>query len=162
MDADHPTTAMQDTFLGAHELTVRTLLPKDLEAILRIDTKVSGRRREESFKRKLAEDLAEIDIKVYLAAEINGALVGFLLAHVLYGEFGIAEPVAVLDTLGVDPSFHGQGVGHALMAQLRAELRELGIRELRSEVAWDDVRLVRFFQREGFTPAQRLCLTLRL
>ena len=58
MDADHPTTAMQDTILGAHELTVSTLLPKDLEASLRIDTKVSGRRREESFKRKLAEDLA--------------------------------------------------------------------------------------------------------
>ncbi len=91
-----------------------------------------------------------------------GLLVGFLLSRVLYGEFGIVEPVAILHTLGVDPSFHGQGVGHALMAQLRADLRGLGIGELRSEVAWDDVRMVRFFQREGFTPAPRLCLSLKL
>jgi len=38
---------------------------------------------------------------VSLAAEIEGLLVGFLLARVYYGEFGTLEPAAVMDTIGV-------------------------------------------------------------
>ncbi len=153
---------MQDTNLETDLVTVRTLRPEDLEPVIHLDAKVVGKRREEYFKMKLQQNLAETGIKVSLAAEVDGLFVGFLLSRVMYGEFGIPEPVAFLDTFGVDPGFQGKGVGHALMAQLKMNLKALGVGQLRSEVTWSDLQLIQFFQREGFIPAPRVCLDLDL
>ena len=141
-------------------IVVRGLKPEDLESVVKIDAKSTGRRRDEYFRIKLAQNLEETGIKVSLAAEIDHGLCGFLLARVYYGEFGTLEPVAVLDTLGVHPDMRGAGIGHALMEQLLVNLSGLGVATLRTEVAWDDALLVRFFQREHFMPAPRLSLEL--
>jgi len=79
-------------------VVVRGLRPGDLEAVIAVDAAHVGRPREEYFRVKLQQNLAETGIKVSLAAEIDGRLCGFLLARVYYGEFGVTEPVAVLDT----------------------------------------------------------------
>ena len=141
-------------------IVIRGLRPEDLDAVVRVDAKATGRRREEYFRIKLRQNLAETGIKVSLAAELDGGLRGFLLARVYYGEFGTLEPVAVLDTLGVEPASRGLGVGRALMEQLLLNLAGLGVGTLRTEVAWDDADLVGFFHRQGFQPAPRLCLEL--
>lgn len=139
---------------------VRSLKPADLEPVIALDAKNVGRRREEYFKVKLEQNLAETGIKVSLAAEQDGCFCGFLLARVYYGEFGILEPVAVLDTLGVHPGFRRRGVGTALLGQLCLNLSGLGVTRLQTEVDWDDQELLTFFHREGFRPAPRLCLDL--
>jgi len=99
---------------------------------------------------------------VSLAAEHDGAFVGFLLAQVFYGEFGVTERVAVMDVIDVHPDFRGHHVAAALLDQLRTNLLGLGIHVLRTEVDWDNTDLLGFFRREGFTMAQRLCLDLDL
>lgn len=142
------------------EIVVRGLKPQDLEAVVAIDAKSTGRRREEYFRIKLAQNLKETGIKVSLAAESDGLFSGFLLARVYYGEFGTLEPVAVLDTLGVHPDMRGLGIGQALMEQLVLNLAALGVPTLRTEVAWEDMTLLSFFQRQNFRPAPRLCLEL--
>lgn len=143
-------------------IVVRGLKPDDLEAVIGLDARNVGRRREEFFKVKLQQNLAETGIKVSLAAETDGLFVGFLLARVFYGEFGTMEPVAVLDTVDVHPDFQRQGVGTALLRQLRVNLRGLGVDRLQTEIGWDDQRLMAFFHREGFRPAPRYCLDLSL
>jgi ribosomal protein S18 acetylase RimI-like enzyme len=144
------------------EILVRRLMPADLDAVVRLDAKVTGRSRSEYFKLKLKENLAETGIKVSLAAELDGAFVGYLLARVYYGEFGLMEPAAVLDTLGVHPEFQHQGVGAALVRQLCTDLRGLGVGRLQTEVSWEDLDVLAFFTHEGFRPAPRLCLDLEL
>ncbi len=143
-------------------ISVRRLLPDDLDRVTRLDAKVTGRSRSEYFKLKLAQNLAETGIKVSLAAEQDSLFVGFLLARVYYGEFGLMEPTAVLDTIGVNPDFQGQGVGQALLRQLTMDLRGLGVEHLQTEVGWDNQGLLTFFQKEGFKPAPRFCLELEL
>lgn len=143
-------------------ILVRGLKPEDLEAVIAIDAANTGRRREEYFKIKLQQNLVETGIKVSLAAELEGCLCGFLLARVFYGEFGTMEPAAVLDTIAVHPDFQGQGVGSALLRQLRMNLVGLGVSRLQTEVSWSDPRLLTFFQHAGFRPAERLCLDLDL
>ena len=140
------------------QTTIRRLRPADLEAVIALDAKVTGRRRDEFFKLKLKSALAETGIEVSLAAETDGCFAGFLLAKVYYGEFGQPEMTAVLDTVGVHPDFRHLGVGHALMRQLYANLAALGIRRLQTEVSWDEMGLLAFFKHEGFLPAPRLCL----
>lgn len=144
------------------EAIVRNLRPADLEAVTALDAKNVGRLRDEYFRVKLQQNLAETGVKVSLAAEVDGAFTGFLLARVYYGEFGRTEAVAVLDTIGVHPDFHGRGVGAALMSQLHINLAALGVTHLQTEVGWDDQRLLGFFHRQGFRPAPRLCLDLDL
>ena len=147
---------------GDPRIAVRGLRPEDFEAVVSVDAKNVGRRREEFFRIKLQENLAATGIRVSLAAERDGIFVGFLLARVLYGEFGRTEPAAVLDTLAVHPDFHGRGVGSALLAQLARNLRGLRVASIQTEVAWEDQSLMSFFHREGFRPAPRFALDLPL
>jgi GNAT superfamily N-acetyltransferase len=107
---------------------------------------------------KLKEALTESGIQVSLVGEVDRHVAGFLLAKVYYGEFGVAEPTAVLDTIGVASDDRGHGVAAALLEQLRTNLRGLGIPRLGTEVHWDDQSLLSFFHHEGFRPAARLCL----
>ena len=144
------------------DVIVRGLQPSDLERVIALDAKNTGRRREEFFRIKLQQNLAETGVKVSLAAEVDGIVVGFLLARVYYGEFGALEPAAVLDTLDVHPDFRWQGVGSALMEQLLTNLFGLGVARVRTEVDWDAPDFLRFFHRQGFRPAQRICLELEV
>jgi ribosomal protein S18 acetylase RimI-like enzyme len=141
---------------------VRRLRPDDLDAVIALDARNTGRRRDEYFKLKLAQALSDTGIVLSLAVEADSMFAGFLLARVFYGEFGSTEQVAMLDTLGVHPARRGQGVGDALLRQLRTNLLGLGIRKLQTEVSWDDQKLLAFFHHEGFRPASRLCLDLDL
>ena len=141
---------------------VRSLQPQDLEVVIAIDASILGRRREEFFKLKLGQAFADTGVAVSLAAELHGVVVGFLLARVYYGEFGLTERVAVMDVIGVRPEFRGRQVGAALIDQLRTNLLALGIRTLQTEVAWQSPDLIAFFRAEGFELAPRLCLDLDL
>jgi ribosomal protein S18 acetylase RimI-like enzyme len=141
-------------------IVVRNLRPEDLKAVIRLDAKHEGRRRGEYVRLKLRQSLEETGLKVSLAAEVDGCFAGFLLARVYYGEFGLPEPAAVLDTIGVDPAFAGRGVGSALVRQLRMHLAGLGVPRLQTEVSWGTPGLLAFFQRQGFRPAERFCLDL--
>lgn len=149
-----------DPLLGP--VVIRNLRASDLDAVILLDAKNVGRRRDEFFKLKLRQALVDTGITVSLAAELDGAFVGFLLARVFYGEFGVTEPVAVIDVIDVHPDFRGHHVAASLLDQLRTNLLGLGIRVLRTEVGWDSTDLAGFFRREGFVIAQRLCLDLNL
>lgn len=152
-----------DTDPGAESgVRVRGLKPEDFDAVVAIDAKNVGRRRDQFFKVKLEENLVSPGLRVSLAAELDDLFVGFVLARVHYGEFGRTEPAAVLETVAVHPDFQGQGVGTALLDQLKKNLRGLHVGSLQTEVAWEDQRLMAFFQHEGFRPAQRLALDLDL
>lgn len=142
--------------------SVRRLRPTDLDRVVALDALVTGRERRGYFVHKLAENLLDTSVQVSLGAEVDGILVGFLLARVWTGEFGLTDPVAVLDTIGVQPQFQHHGVGEALLAQLATNLRGLNVATLRTEIAWDGFELLRFFHHHGFRPAPRLCLDLDL
>ena len=141
MELDAPNLEEQDVL-------VRRLRPDDLDAVIALDAKVIGRRREEYFKLKLKQALSDTGIEVSLGAELEQIFVGFLLARVYYGEFGALEHVAVLDTMAVNPDFQGRGVGTALVDQLRVNLLGLGIQTLQTEVSWRNPRLLTFFNRK--------------
>ena len=75
-----------------------------------------------------------------------------------YGEYGQPEPLAVLDTILVDPEHRHHGVATLMHEQLVRNLRALRIERLRTEVAWNEQELLAFFHRMGFSPVPRLVL----
>lgn len=146
--------------LETESVVVRRLRPDDLDAVIAIDAKSTGRPRTEYFKLKLEMAMNETGVEVSLAAEVDGLMVGFLISRVYHGDFGIAEPAAVLEVLGVNPDFRGQGVGRALLVQLNTNLLGLGVKKISTEISWDDQRMMAFLHNEGFAPAPRFCLDL--
>lgn len=137
---------------------VRTLKAEDLDRLVKIDQAYVGRNRRAWFEGKLKRALAESSVVLSLGAEKDGTLVGALMGAVQYGEFGMAEPVAILDTILVDKAFVGQGIAQAMMEQLLRNLAGLRIETIRTEVAWDDAGLLGFLNKEGFKPVPRLVL----
>ena len=144
------------------EVQVRTLRLDDEPWVVRIDAQHSGRPRQQFYELKLREAEENTGIRVSLAAEVRGEPAGFLMARLYYGEFGLPEPVAILDALGVAPHFAGQHVATALLEQLSVNLRGLGIERIQTQVEWGEWDLLRFFEHAGFQPAPRLCLELDL
>jgi GNAT superfamily N-acetyltransferase len=141
---------------------VRSLRQEDAPRLVRMDQAITGRNRSAWYEGKLKRALEESDLRISLGAEVDGCLVGAVLGSLHYGEFGLPEPIAVLDTILVNPGHAQHGVGTALLDQFVKNLRALGIERLRTEVAWDEHGLNHFLGRRGFAPAPRLVLELAL
>ena len=142
--------------LARDRFPVRSLQGQDLVALIAIDSKATGHDRRTWYERKMREAMTESGVRVSLAAESDGAIVGFIMARVDFGEFGRTEPEAVMDTIGVAPDFRGQGVGTALMSQLLVNLATLRVERVRTELDWNDFGLLGYLAECGFRPSQRL------
>jgi ribosomal protein S18 acetylase RimI-like enzyme len=145
-----------DDELPFEDPPVRSMTEQDVPALIRLDRKITGRDRTAYFVRKAAEVLRQSAVRVSLVAEEEGQLAGFLMARVDFGEFGRAEPTAVLDTIGVEPERRHRQLGRALLDQLLLNLGGLRAERVLTEVSWDDLPLLGFLGRTGFTRAQRL------
>jgi N-acetylglutamate synthase-like GNAT family acetyltransferase len=84
------------------------------------------------------------------------------MARLDYGDFGRVEPVAVIDTVGVDPLRARQGIGRALLSQLFVNLRGLGVERVETVLAAGSLDLLGYFTRAGFKPSERLAFEKRL
>jgi GNAT superfamily N-acetyltransferase len=142
--------------LARDRADLRSLSSRDLPDIVRIDRRITGRDRTEYITRLVNEALGDSAIRVSLAAYRDGSVAGFVMAKVDIGDFGRLEPVAVIDTLGVDPGFAGVGIGTALLSQLFVNLKALRIERVETVVTRDDFGLLGFFYRCGFGPGARL------
>ena len=83
------------------------------------------------------------DVQEFWVAERDGAVMGCGALHVLWEDLG------EIRTLAVHPDAVGQGVGHALVAQLVEQGRTLGLRRL-FVLTFEE----RFFSRHGFQSIQ--------
>ena len=137
---------------------LRPLTPDDLARVVAIDRVLSGRSRRGFYETRLAAALREPDAFVYLGVTRGGELAGFVFARLLEGEFGIREPVAVLDAIGVDAAHRGSGLGRTLMSGLEDILRRKGVARLRSQLDWNNHALMRFLDAAGFRLAPRIVL----
>lgn len=148
--------------LETDEVLVRSMRESDLDAVVAIDAAATGRRRPHYFERMLERTVKEADFQISLVAELDGVVAGCVIATLFYGEYGLVEPSASIDAIGVLGEYRRKKVGRAMLRQLSLNLGALRIERIRTEVSWDDFELLTFFQRAGFRPAGRLCLELDL
>lgn len=142
---------------------VRAMAPADLSDIVRIDRAITERERGGYIGRRLTETMSDSALRVSLTARLDNVIVGFLMARVDWGDFGRIEPVAVIDTLGVDPEYATRrGVGRAMLRQLFTNLDALRVERVETVVSHHDLRMAGFFIGNGFEPSQRLAFARRL
>jgi predicted N-acetyltransferase YhbS len=156
-EIDYSTSPANDfESLARDRIDVRSLAPDDVEGMARIDRTITARDRGAYFARQLSEVLQDSVIRVSLVAYHGGSVAGYVTAKVDFGDFGRTEPVAVIDTIGVDPGFGGSGVGSALVSQLCVNLDALHVERVETVIAREHLDLLGFFYKAGFAPSERL------
>ena len=93
--------------LETDSIVVRTMREDDLNQVVAIDATASGRRRPQYFELMIQRALKDAALQISLVAELEGAVVGFLIASLYYGEYGLVEPAASIDAIGVHPDRRG-------------------------------------------------------
>jgi ribosomal protein S18 acetylase RimI-like enzyme len=148
--------------LETDSVKVRTMRDSDLEAVIAIDAAATGHRRPSYFRRMLERAVKDADFKISLVAELEGVVAGCIIATLYYGEYGVMEPWASIETIGVLPALRRRHVGKALLRQLRMNLGALQIEKIRTQLTWNNFELLHFFETCGFEPGDQVCLELTL
>jgi GNAT superfamily N-acetyltransferase len=137
---------------------IRPIDADDLETVLAIDRAHTKYSRRRFFEKRFAQAAGHPAEFVQIGFARGGSLRGFAIAHLLRGQFGRQDSVAVLDALGVEFDNQSHGMGHLLISHLLEILRQRGVRVLHSEASWKNHDLLRFFDRCGFTLSSRVVL----
>lgn len=107
-------------------MSIRPATPRDRDAIRLVEEHAFGQSAEAGLVDALVTDG---DAIVELVAEEDGQVVGHILFSRLYVHHAGKEFSAVaLAPLAVDPSFHGTGIGGALVREAHVRLKAAGER----------------------------------
>jgi len=134
-----------------NDVAIRPLKPRDLAEVVRIDAIHTGAEQHPYWTRLFDEFLTPSPdrARVALAADADGAVVGFLFADERAFEFG-SEPCGWILEVGVDPASARQGVASAMLAEAVRRLRQAGVTTVRTMVRRNNVPVLTFFRTNGF------------
>ncbi|MGJ7506379.1 N-acetyltransferase family protein [Variovorax sp. GT1P44] len=88
-----------------------------------------------------------LDSGCFYVWDVDGSLAGFYQATRYPGRL---RHVALLGTVAVDPLRHGQGVGHAMLADAIERLKADGVRRIELYAESDNTSALRFYEKLGF------------
>jgi putative acetyltransferase len=127
-------------------MSIRPATPRDRDAIRLVEENAFGQQAEAGLVDAL---VAADDAVVELVAEEDGQVIGHILFSRLFVQEGGREfPAVALAPLAVDPSFHGTGIGGALIREGHIRLKAVG--ETLSIVLGDPA----YYGRFGYTHAR--------
>lgn len=105
-------------------ISIRTSTPRDRDAIRLVEEHAFGQPVEAGLVDAL---VTGGDAVTELVAEEDGQVVGHILFSRLFVEAdGAKFPAVALAPLAVEPSFHGTGIGGALVREAHVRLKEAG------------------------------------
>ncbi|MCP4494862.1 MAG: GNAT family N-acetyltransferase [Gammaproteobacteria bacterium] len=138
--------------MSATKVDIREMSTMDLEQVAALDASVTGLTRSDFLKRRWQAMENKPDGYIALVAVRQDDICGFVLSHIITGEFGVRRKLATIDNIAVTPEFHGTGVGAELMNALKDRARDLGCAEVRTLAAWNRQDMLGFFAKCGFSP----------
>lgn len=146
--ADETQMSARDNALMA---AIGPLRPADLAAVIRLDARLTGRRKPAYWQTLFREFVAPggSSSRVGLAARDGARLSGYLLGEVRAFEFG-SPPCGWIFAVGVDPGQAHHGIGSALVAEAGRRFDRAGVSTVRTMVRRNDVSLLAFFRSNGF------------
>jgi predicted N-acetyltransferase YhbS len=129
-------------------LIIRRLEPRDADDIARIREAITKESSTTEYRDVVAEEAEKKD-RVSFVAEFNGRVVGYMIAYIIYGGFGVQKS-GWIEVFGVDPKHMGKGIGQRLAKEIFDVLITLDIKIIFTSVQWDSTDLLSFFKSLGF------------
>ena len=130
------------------KVVIRRLKPTDTDEISRIYSAITQKPARGDFK-QLVEAHSRSSEDACFVAELDGKVIGFMISYILTLGFGI-EKSAWIATLGINPTYMGQGIGGKLAEEVFKFYRTEGIQNVYTSVRWDSTDLLSFFKTLGF------------
>lgn len=136
----------------------------DLAVVVALDALVFGSMREEYFERRLAglKDGNTDTRAIFLVADYRDTVIGFVMGTLAYGEFGLTQVTAILDTIAVHPRYQRLGVGRQLVEAFIEQSTKQGGASVYTLVHWDNWALLNVFHSLGFALASTIPLERRI
>ena len=146
------------------DMSIRTMGQADLAVVVELDTLVFGAMRSAYFERRLtALDEQDADTHmVFLVADYRGMVIGFVMGTLAYGEFGLTQVTAILDSIAVHPRYQQQGIGRQLIEAFIERSTRQGAAAVYTLVNWDNWVLLKTFHALGFVLASTIPLERRI
>lgn len=145
------------------DLAIRPVRRSDLEAVIAIDTQVTGLEKRDYWRsvyRRYGE-AASTPGAQFLVAEAEGEVVGFVIGEVRDWEFG-APPCGWVFAIDVRPDARQAGVGTRLLQSILAGFRRAGVRKVRTMLASDNTLILSFFRSQGMMAGRFIPLEMDL
>lgn len=158
-DQDPPTANF-----SRHPVFIRSMEHADLAVVVELDALVFGDARAQYFERRLAA-LNEKDADkrmIFLVADYQGTAIGFVMGTLAYGEFGLTQVTAILDSIAVHPGYQQQGIGRQLIESFIKHGTLQGAAAVYTLVNWDNWTLLKVFHSLGFVLASTIPLERRI
>jgi ribosomal protein S18 acetylase RimI-like enzyme len=134
-------------------VVVRPVRASDLDAVIAIDTRVTGIAKRTYWQGIYRRYGASRDPgRHFLVAADGDAVVGFVIGEVRDWEFGSA-PCGWVFAIDVHPEARQHGVGTRLLAAICAGFRRAGVSKVRTMLSRDNRLILSFFRSQGMMAA---------
>ncbi len=134
------------------DLNIRDMVSADLKQVAGLDAMATDLTRNDFFRRRWQAMKDKPDMYIGLIALRQDEICGFVLGHILTGEFGTRRKLATIDSIAVTPELHGSGIGAKLMNAMKDRARDLDCAEIRTLAEWNRQDLLGFFAKSDFSP----------
>jgi ribosomal protein S18 acetylase RimI-like enzyme len=150
--------------LDIQEVSIRTMRQTDLLIVVELDAHVFGSKRPAYFERRMVVlDNADAETRaIFLVALDQDQVIGFVMGTLAYGEFGLTQVTAILDSIAVHPVYQHQGIGQKLTEAFMKESARQGASSVYTLVNWDNWTLLKVFHALGFELASTIPLERRI
>jgi ribosomal protein S18 acetylase RimI-like enzyme len=145
------------------DLAIRPVRRGDLEAVIAIDTQVTGLEKRDYWRsvyRRYGESATAASAQ-FLVAESGDEVVGFVIGEVRDWEFG-APPCGWVFAIDVRPDARLSGIGTRLLESICAGFRRAGVRKVRTMLASDNTLILSFFRSQGMMAGRFIPLEMDL
>jgi ribosomal protein S18 acetylase RimI-like enzyme len=132
-----------------HNVSIRKALPSDLDGVIALDKLGSKEEKPDYWQSIFAHYVAsKRNDRVFLVAEANGRVVGFIIGEVRAWEFG-SPPCGWVFALTVSPKVREMGIGKRMFDEISGHLKQTGVTTVRTMVDRDNKLLLSFFRSMG-------------
>ena len=143
-------------------IAIRAAAPDDLESVVALDESHTGLAKaaywRDIFGRYVEPSLPH---RLFLAAEQEGRVIGFIVGEVRAWEFG-SPPCGWVFAINVEPRYREHGVATALMDEICLRFKALGVATVRTMLSRDDALNLAFFRSQGMTAGSYIQLEKEL
>ena len=142
------------------KVRIRPMEDEDVDSVLAIDRKITGKRRAVTYTEMITGDLGGV-LALSLVAEVDGEVKGFILARRVY----VGEPpteVGLIQILGVDPGYQRHGIASKMVNAFLNACRSKKLDAVRIMINENDSQLLGLFEHLGFRRGELIDYTKSL
>ena len=131
------------------KIFIRNAKPNDVHSVIALD-KVGQKESKHAYWLGIFDHYVESgrDDRICLVAEIDNAVVGFIVGEVRAWEFG-SPPCGWVFALAVSTSMREKGIGQTMFEEICARLQQMGATMVRTMVEFDNKLTLSFFRGVG-------------